>query len=142
MSYQTRAYERTNNDGFPPDPVVVLVAEGTHDVSRLVAALRNGTCEQGDVGRRINRALTRHNSGRAALALIARHGGPDLLEATDATDALIRSLAGFVDAQHEFGPSVCEPEPGVDCVAGCEACEVLAGAPAELLAQVRAGEEC
>lgn len=59
----------------------------------------------------------------------------------DSTDALLVSLIRFADAQHEAGPSVCEPEPGVDCVAGCEACEVLADVPTELLAQVRAVEE-
>lgn len=34
--YESRAYDVVNDDGFAPDPVVVLVVTGTHDVSRLL----------------------------------------------------------------------------------------------------------
>lgn len=41
--YESRAYDVVNDDGFPPDPVVVLVVTGTHDVSRLLNLLNGGT---------------------------------------------------------------------------------------------------
>lgn len=76
---ETRAYDKPNSDGFPPDPVVVLVATGTHDVSRLVNVLNGAspTIEQLMVGERVVRQVRRHNQGRAALELLAEHGGPD-----------------------------------------------------------------
>lgn len=74
MSYESRAYD--NDHG---DPVIVLVAEGTHDVSRLVNLLKSGNCEQVDLGAQVLRQVRRHNGGRAALQLLAAHGGPDFL---------------------------------------------------------------
>jgi hypothetical protein len=79
MSYETRAYDKPNTYGFSPDPVVVIVATGTHDVSRLVHLLSRGNCEQVDLGEHVLRQVKRHNGGRAALKLLAAHGGPDLL---------------------------------------------------------------
>lgn len=83
MSYESRAYDKRNTDGFPPDPVVVLVVEGTHDVSRLIGLLAGGQplIEQMKLARHILAQVRRHNAGRAALRLLAEHGGPDLLEA-------------------------------------------------------------
>jgi hypothetical protein len=80
--YESRAYDVTNDDGFGPDPVVVLVVTGTHDVSRLLNLLNGGTplCEQIRLGQRLARQVARHNAGRAALKLLSQHGGPDLLE--------------------------------------------------------------
>jgi hypothetical protein len=72
MSYETRAYD--NDAG---DPVVVLVATGTHDVSRLVHLLAGGNCEQGTLARKVLGQIRRRNGGRAALTLLARHGGAD-----------------------------------------------------------------
>lgn len=79
MSYESRAYDKHTGDGFPPDPVVVLVATGTHDVSRLVNLLNGGqpVVEQVHLGRRIVRQVKRHDAGRAALELLKQHGGPD-----------------------------------------------------------------
>lgn len=79
MSYESRAYDKPNDAGFPPDPVVVLVVTGTHDVSRLVWLFNGGTpvIEQYELGKRINRQLSAHNAGTAALKLLAEHGGPD-----------------------------------------------------------------
>ncbi|MEU3452115.1 hypothetical protein ABZ671_00530 [Micromonospora sp. NPDC006766] len=74
MSYQTRAYDNEHGD-----PVVVLVADGTHDVGRLAGLLASGNCEQSDLARTILRQVRRHNGGRAALQMLAAHGGPDLL---------------------------------------------------------------
>lgn len=74
MSYLTRAYDNEHGD-----PVVVLVAEGTHDVGRLTGLLATGLCEQGSLARTILRQVRRHNGGRAALQMLAAHGGPDLL---------------------------------------------------------------
>jgi phage head maturation protease len=74
VSYETRAYDNEHGQ-----PVVVLVAEGTHDVSRLVNLLNSGNCEQVSLGHRVLKQVRRHNGGRAALQLLAAHGGPDFL---------------------------------------------------------------
>jgi hypothetical protein len=74
MSYESRAYDNEHGQ-----PVVVLVATGTHDVSRLVNLLTSGNCEQVSLGTTVLRQVRRHNGGRAALQLLAAHGGPDFL---------------------------------------------------------------
>ncbi|MEV6035975.1 hypothetical protein AB0L65_32800 [Nonomuraea sp. NPDC052116] len=76
MSYESRAYDNEHGD-----PVVVLVTTGTHDVSRLVnllAGSRLALCEHIGVSEDILRQVKRHSGGRAALKLLAAHGGPDL----------------------------------------------------------------
>jgi hypothetical protein len=85
MTLESRAYDKHNNDGFPPDPVLVLVATGTHDVSRLLNALARGNSEQIQVARDLGRKLRRHSGGRAALSLLKAHGGVDFTE--DAPEA-------------------------------------------------------
>jgi len=75
MSYQTRTYDLS--DGHP---AVVLVATGTFDVSRLMGLLASGRCEEVSLAQQLRRQVNRHNGGRAALKLLADHGGPDLLE--------------------------------------------------------------
>jgi hypothetical protein len=77
MSYETRAYDNEHGD-----PVVVLVATGTHDVSRLVHLLCGASpnCEQVGVGAVVKSQVKRHNGGRAALRLLAMHGGPNFLD--------------------------------------------------------------
>lgn len=82
MSYESRAYDKHTGDGFPPDPVVVLVVTGTHDVSRLVNLLNGGQplVEQIQLGQRIIRQVKRRNAGRAALKLLRDHGGPDFTD--------------------------------------------------------------
>ena len=83
--YESRAYDKVNDDGFGPDPVIVLVATGTHDVSRLIDTLSRGNCEQARLVAHITAQVKRHNGGRAALALLRAHGGPDFLgEPSDA----------------------------------------------------------
>jgi hypothetical protein len=79
MMYESRAYDKVNGDGFGPDPVIVLVVTGTHDVSRFVDLLAGGQplTEQLSLGKRIREQVRRHNGGRAALELLRRHGGPD-----------------------------------------------------------------
>lgn len=74
MSYESRAYDNEHGD-----PVVVLVATGTHDVSRLVQLFNSGNCEQVDLADTMLKQVRRHNGGRAALQLLAAHGGPDFL---------------------------------------------------------------
>lgn len=83
--YESRAYDKDAVDGFGPDPVVVLVVSGTHDVSRLLYLLNGGqpVIEQLEVGRKLAAQVRRHSGGRAALELLAKHGGPDLLENLD-----------------------------------------------------------
>ncbi|HET6290473.1 MAG TPA: hypothetical protein VFG15_27465 [Amycolatopsis sp.] len=80
--YESRAYDKANDDGFGPDPVVVLVVTGTHDVSRLLNLFNGGSvlCEQLTVGKQLARQVARHNAGRAAMKLLAEHGGPDLFQ--------------------------------------------------------------
>lgn len=73
--YETRAYDNEHGN-----PVAVLVASGTHDVSRLVQMLNRGNAEQCGVGEQLVRQVRRHNGGRAALALLKAHGGPDFTE--------------------------------------------------------------
>jgi hypothetical protein len=76
MTYESRAYDNEHGD-----PVVVLVVTGTHDVSRIVNLLagnRMALCEHMTVSEQILRQVKRHNGGRAALKLLAAHGGPDL----------------------------------------------------------------
>lgn len=78
----------TATNGLPPgapakddwlhDPVVVIVATGTHDVSRLVGALRHGTVEQCRLGEQVARSLGRDTVGAKALKLLKAHGGEDL----------------------------------------------------------------
>ncbi len=81
MSYESRAYDNEHGD-----PVVVLVATGTHDVSRLVNLMAHAkpfpTCEQVALGNRIAEQVRRHNGGRAALRLLRDHGGADFTEAS------------------------------------------------------------
>lgn len=79
MSYESRAYDEPARDGFGPDPVVVLVVKGTHDVSRFVSLLNGGqpVIEQIELGGRIVRQVARDAGGRAAIRLLAEHGGPD-----------------------------------------------------------------
>lgn len=88
MSYESRAYDKPNDGGFPPDPVVVLVVEGTHDVSRLIGLLHSGQplIEHMKVAKHILGQVRRGNAGRAALRLLAEHGGPDLLQAPGGDD--------------------------------------------------------
>jgi hypothetical protein len=94
MSYQSAAYDKQNDDGFPPDPVVVIVATGTHDVSRLAHLLNGGApvIEQYQLGERVRRQVRRHSAGRAALHLLHEHGGPDLLETAPPKDAELEKL--------------------------------------------------
>lgn len=77
MSYESRAYDDPNTDGFPADPVVVLVVRGTHDISRLLHALNRGNVETTQLASQIASQCKRHNSGRAALRLLRDHGGAD-----------------------------------------------------------------
>ncbi|WP_116201311.1 hypothetical protein [Amycolatopsis circi] len=81
--YESRAYDRPTE--FGPEPVVVLVVSGTHDVSRLAHLFNGGSplCEHIEVGGKLTAQIARHNGGRAALKLLAHHGGPHLLERLD-----------------------------------------------------------
>lgn len=80
MSLSTRTRDRRNTDGFGPDPIVVLTAVGTHDVSRLVYLLSRGNCEHVELAQRLASNLRRKPGGYAALAVLKDHGGPDFTE--------------------------------------------------------------
>lgn len=109
VSVETRAYDKPNDDGFPPDPVVVLVATGTTDVSRLVNALARGNSEQIRLAERISRQLRRHNAGRAALSLLKAHGGADFTE-KESPGNPYASLAETADARSVIDVPLPEPE--------------------------------
>lgn len=82
MSYDMRAYDNEHGD-----PVVILVATGTHDVSRLVNLCTGASpnCEQMRLGELIKNKVRRHNGGQAALRLLAAHGGPDFSSELEAS---------------------------------------------------------
>lgn len=73
---ETRAYDKPDTE-FGPEPVVVMVVTGQHDVSRLLYLLSRGNIEHVQVGARLLQQVRRHNGGRAALELLKAHGGPD-----------------------------------------------------------------
>jgi hypothetical protein len=94
--YETRAYD--NHHG---DPVVVLVATGDHDVSRLVATLQRGTCEQVGLAAKVLRQVRRHSTGQAALRLLRDHGGPDFTTAERTEEELARQIrSAILDPGH------------------------------------------
>jgi hypothetical protein len=80
MPYESRAYDNEHGE-----PIVVLVVTGEHDVSRLVQLFSGrmkghlATCECIGVADTMLRQVKRHSGGRAALALLKAHGGPDFL---------------------------------------------------------------
>ena len=79
MAVDTRGY--TDEHG---DPVVVYVARGTFDVSRILGLLSRGRVEDCAAWERLTRQVRRSRSGRAAMKLLADHGGPDFtLDSTD-----------------------------------------------------------
>lgn len=73
---ESRAY-----DDEHADPVVVLVFSGTHDVSRAINLLSGASpnIEHLKVGARVRDQIRRHAGGRAAMRLLAAHGGPNFL---------------------------------------------------------------
>lgn len=98
MSYESRAYDNEHGD-----PVVVLVVTGAHDVSRF-ANWMNGRvrpAEIMEVGEKILRQLRRNNSGRAALALLKAHGGPDF---TTTPDDLVKKMRLAISDPGAFLP--------------------------------------
>lgn len=99
--YESRAYDKPNTDGFGPDPVVVLVVTGTHDVSRLVHLLSRGLIEHLEVAKRVLRQVKRHNGGRAALELLRAHGGPDFTS-TEEDDVDVPELIAEVERLREL----------------------------------------
>ncbi len=111
MSYESRAYDNAHGD-----PVVVLVATGTHDVSRLVNLLNGGSpnCEQRGLGHRVLGQVRRHNAGRLALELLRSHGGPDFTTPDEATEDEVRQLLLAISDPGAFvkrGDDYAEPIP-------------------------------
>lgn len=82
MSIESRTYDKSTEDGFPPEPVLVLVVSGKDDVARLVWLFNGGTpaIEHYALGDRLNRQLSAHSTGVEALKLLHQHGGPDFTE--------------------------------------------------------------
>lgn len=102
--YESRAYDKPG-DAFGPEPVVVLVVTGTHDVSRLVNLLAGGqpVIEQLQLGERIREQVKRHNGGAAALKLLRDHGGPDFTgEQTSEQEQLRAAVVDISNARHIY----------------------------------------
>ncbi|MEU4513245.1 hypothetical protein AB0G05_27425 [Nonomuraea wenchangensis] len=99
--YETRAYDNEHGD-----PVVVIVATGTHDVSRLVGLLDGSSpnSEQRRLAEQVTRQVRRRQGGRAALRLLAEHGGPELLTTVGDTTPLFDVAADVPDIP-EHGPA-------------------------------------
>lgn len=112
--YQTKAYDQAV-DGFPSEPVAVVVATGTHDVSRLLHLFAGGLIEHVQVGQQLQQQVRRRNGGRAALALLKQHGGPDLTQLSP-DDVTSKNVAywgesdRFVTAAPDGRVKVCEPQ--------------------------------
>ena len=89
MAIETRAYDNEHGD-----PVVVMVITGTFDVSRIVNLHSGGgaRCEDVRIAQDLRKQVRRHNAGRAALRLLAEHGGPDFTEEPDPAQAEIEAL--------------------------------------------------
>lgn len=96
MSTDVRCYDNEHGD-----PVVVMVTTGTSDVSRLVALLHSGRCEDGDTARKVLAGVKRHNGGRDALALLKRHGGPDFTDPSPAGEAPEHRVVDLMHALEE-----------------------------------------
>lgn len=123
MSYQTGAYDLPNDDGFT-DPVLVLVATGTHDVSRLVGLL-NGAAqgakpngEQRRLADQVTEQLRVRDGGRVALQLLAEHGGPSLLSEVDMATTGVRVTATDL-ATGETGTRVIHNDVAVIAAGTC-----------------------
>lgn len=116
MSYESRAYDERHADDTGT-PVVVLVVKGTRDVSRLVGLFAGGpaTIEQLQAGRRFRAQLNGHNFGRAAIELLAAHGGPDFTPSR--AEALIEEHLAKVRESLRVAP------PGHAYVNGANRCE-------------------
>jgi len=100
VSYETRAYD--DEHGIP---VAVIVVAGTHDVSRLINLFGGATAnvEQLQTGRKLLAQIRNHNGGRAALQLLARHGGPDFTpENTTVAIARDKLLARIAELEAEL----------------------------------------
>lgn len=69
---EVRAYDEDIRGGK-----VIIAVAGQHDISRLVHLLDGGhlSVEWLAVGRSLRSKLRRHETGRAALALLRQHGG-------------------------------------------------------------------
>jgi hypothetical protein len=137
VSYESRSYDDEHGD-----PVVVLVATGTHDVSRLVANLSRGTCSEYRLGEQIVRQVRRHNVGRAALRLLKQHGGPDFT-GTDAVfeAAAAERVAKVLEHTMVMDSSDCPDDEQCRCpgghppVPGCDEC-AGPGWPCEFVLEV------
>lgn len=116
MSVDIKAYTAPSGD-----PVLVHVVAGAHDISRHVAVHAQGRCEDQGHVQTMTRALRRHGAGRAAMRLLARHGGPDWTLAEELPEARTM-LAEYVrDVEYRFVEAVnavlCHPDghgPDVD----------------------------
>lgn len=75
MATEMRSYDNEHGE-----PVVVMVTTGNFDVSRLVALLSSGRCEDVALGEKVRRSVRRHNGGREALQLLNQHGCPDFTD--------------------------------------------------------------
>lgn len=108
MAYTTAAYDKQVEVGFGPDPVAIVVAEGTHDVSRLVHLLHRGNVEQLGVATSLTRQLRRHSGGRSALNVLFSHGGPDLLIPPQPAEVLLEEYRKALEKAEQAAATIAE----------------------------------
>lgn len=118
MSVDIRAMK--NDAG---DPVLVHVVTGTHDISRHVSVHSGGfaRCEDLTAAEIMRKAMRRRSDGRAAMRLLAQHGGPDFVLAdgelpdarqviveyiTEVEDRYVQALNAILGSGGDSGPDI------------------------------------
>lgn len=113
MSYSTRAYDDEHGQ-----PVVIMVVEGHHDVSRFLHFMHRGFPTSGQmlVAAKLRRQVAAHNGGKRALLLLHAHGGPNLL--AEDNEWPWHVLTRYIEAHHPFldVPAECHR---LDCPDAC-----------------------
>lgn len=108
MSYDHRTEMLYEQHGGAQYPRLVIRVDGCHDVGRMLANLARGNCEHGELAREIARDLNRSEPGRATLAYLVSHGGPDLTPGP---------CDPCAEGDHEGCWSILSPAPDDEC--GC-----------------------
>ena len=100
MSVDIRATKNTAGD-----PVLVHVVTGTHDISRHVSVHSGGfaRCEDLQYVEVMRKALRRRSDGRAAMRLLAQHGGPDFTLADGELPDARKVLGEYIgEVEHRY----------------------------------------
>jgi hypothetical protein len=104
----------TNEQG---DPFVVVVATGTHDISRLLGQFTQSTCEWGEAARRLRKQARGTANTRRAMRLLQEHGGPSFVYTEDAAPSavdLIREECVRIERDYVQALNALLAHPGED----------------------------